>query len=299
MPEIPEAPRWLRRYFWLLVLLLPWSWETSLGAGVRLTVPLEPLLAGFAPLLLFLRGRNLPRQPLLIAGGAFLLAALLSVLGSEWWQVSAKAWLILCTYAFVFLAGPPLLGFGRVEWQQTALLYGISVAALWLYSLGQLAVIGLGYHQSYAMAEPFNAGHTLLVAMGFPLWLLVADRMLRGKAQVHEWLFALLGVAVMLLSFSRFYWVLLPGMGFLLLLRYRPTWRAWLIGVVLLALLSGGATYVYLDRKYDAEKAWLDPKFHTTVFAQVQSIFVLEKNKSNTERINRWRVAWAMFEAQP
>lgn len=288
---------------YLAVILLPWTFEYQLQGGSRINIPLEPLLgllavAGVGQLF---SGRaaipklNFPN----IAVGGFVVAAALSIPFAELPVVATKAYLVLVSYAFVFYVLPQGLQFNKAHWQRLWMLYGASYLVFMGWVLINYFAIGIGYHHSYQMAQPFSPGHTLLVAMGFPLFIMALDRLFQRLYRWYLWLFVLLFIVLIITSYSRFYWALLPVVLFLFTFRYMPRLRIAMVVTAILLLISGISTYTYLDNKYDRERAWEDPEFHTTVFVQVQSIFVMVKNKSNTERFNRWKVAQEMFRKHP
>lgn len=180
-------------------------------------------------------------------------------------------------------------------WQVLLLGYG----CLLLYTLVRSFHLGIHRQHSYEMSLPFIPGHTLLVAIGFPAFLYSLHHLLQKSGSKLHLLFVLLFSFVTAISYSRFYWVLLSFSAFVFVFYSFKKIRIALIVSAMLLLTAGGIAYQLIDTRRDREHAWDDPDDHNSLFVQIQSIFVWEKNESNIERGNRWKVAREIFKAHP
>ncbi|MCS7077079.1 MAG: O-antigen ligase family protein, partial [Bacteroidia bacterium] len=204
--------------------------------------------------------------------------------------------LLWVNYVFTFAGGIVILNFSPKESKNLLLWCGISYGALLLYAFIHYVMIGINYHHSYQMALPFANGHTLLIAMAFPLWLYIANLCIKDPAQnkylTTFWIFY---TVIIYLSYSRFYWVFATlCMIIVFLFHYPKNIKLTLFGITLCGII---AYFVYLkiSEYRNKHQVWLDPRDHTSVFVQIESIFIRSRNESNGERINRWQAAKLMF----
>jgi len=291
--------------FYLLLmatLFVPLSAELPVTPSLRFVFPLE-LLVPLAALLI-LAGMCFYRNGFRFvffdyAVLFFLCAAGLSAIFSVIPLYSFKALAVLCSYATTFYLGFRWLNLKDNQWEIVWRILVIAFLALMLYTLFRYFHLGIHRKHSYEMSLPFVPGHTLLVAIGFPAFLYCFNRVMQKTAVRLDWFFTLLFLFVAAISYSRIYWVVILLSVFVLLFSYYKKIRLIMIVAGVLLLAIGGIAYHRIDEKRDRERAWDNPDDHNSLFVQIQSIFVWEKNESNMERSNRWKVAKKIFRAHP
>lgn len=212
-------------------------------------------------------------------------------------MAALKAWIIWVNYCLAFWGSFIVLDFTDKELKTFFKIYSVAYTTLLVYAFSKYLMIGIHYQNSYIMAKPFATGHTLLIAMGFPLWLYLAHRIFKKIANpLQITLFVAYSIFI-LISYSRFYWVFAPLFTGLFAYFYWVEHRKKIIWFALIFALFGGTAFYMIKEKRDREQAWLDPEDHNSSFAQLQSIFDVKENESNRERFNRWKVGMEMIKS--
>lgn len=268
--------------------------------GIKLETPLEWIIPFFNIALMVYLWKNRSffyiNKVYTIVFSILAIAVLASVLNSEAKEHSLKGAVVWLSYLFAFAGGFWVLNFNKKERQQLLVYCGSAYGILLLYSFLRYLIIGINYHNSYKMALPFANGHTLLIAMAFPLWIYLMDTYIRSpKQNKYLILFLVFYTAVIYLSYSRFYWFITTLMASIVFLYYYPKWIKPVFILSIILSVTAYFAYVKISEYRDKRQIWSDPKDHTSLFVQIESIFVLSKNESNTERANRWKAAKLMF----
>ncbi|MCS7078054.1 MAG: O-antigen ligase family protein [Bacteroidia bacterium] len=286
----------------MLCTAVLFSIEAKLGF-IKIETPLEWLIPPFNIFLAIYVWQNRKRftsyfkHPVILGTIALGVSMTISALHSEVPTHSFKGLLLWFNYVFAFLIGFIAIDFTTKEQKNFLLWCGISYGILLIYAFANYLKIGINYHHSYKMALPFANGHTLLIAMAFPLWLYITSicikKPIQDKSLTLFWVFYTL---VIYLSYSRFYWVFATFCIIAIFLYYYPRWLKVTLLSILLLCIGVYIAYIKISEYRNKHQVWLDPKDHTTAFVQIESIFVLSKNESNLERKNRWKAAKLMFE---
>lgn len=287
--------------FLLIVCSLPFSFSLQIAMGWQTIFPLEWLIGLHAVFLLLvvIKGENhKPKLPDLAVLG-FCLAALVSSFFSAHFLVAFKAALVTIAYALVFYGSARILVFDWKHWEVIIRVFSVSFCFLLVYTLVHYFQIGVHRQTSYLMAAPFSPGHTILIAVGFPVFLISLHRVFNRINLFPELAFVLFFGCMAALSFSRFYWVMMSLVVFIYMLYHFRKARPYMLAGLILLTFAMADTYQHIARKRDIERTWDDPDDHNSVFVQIQSIFIMNKNDSNIERFNRWKVAWRIFQNHP
>lgn len=268
--------------------------------GIKVETPLEWLIAVFNIALLVYAWKNRfsisVHKPLFLSLGALWTAIIISVIDSQVVWHSIKGAIVWISYVVAFGGGFWILNFDEKEKKQLLMVCGISYGVLLWYSFVHYLVIGIGYHNSYKMALPFANGHTLLIAMAFPLWIYLANICLKNpRKNVYLTLFFVFYTVMIYLSYSRFYWVFATLLAGVIFLYHYPKWIKFAVISSVVFVITAYFAYIKISEYRNKNQLWSDPKDHTSVFVQLESIFVLSKNESNAERKNRWNAAKMMF----
>jgi O-antigen ligase len=275
----------------------------EIGGAFKVEVPLEIGLAVFNVLLLGFLIRNFKavawNNRILWAVVGLVLASGWSIVNAVYPWVALKAWIVLLNYILAFFGAWHILQFSKSEQTQLIRVAGLSYGVLLVYAAVRYWLLGVHYQNSYLIGQPFAVGHTLLCAMGFPLWLYLTNLIFTKKAAYWQMALCFAYTAFILLSYSRLYWVLIPVFLGIFVLFYWKKARWYFVALGLMTLVAGYFSYHYIKDKRDREQAWLDPNDHNTLFVQIQSIFELRTNESNTERLNRWKMGKVMLDEHP
>jgi O-antigen ligase len=291
----------LVNFFYILLVLIPFSME--MGKSTRIEFPLEFALVIYNFCLLYFAYQQRKHiawlNPIALAVAGIFAAALLSILPAVYPMIALKASVILGNYILAFFGSFLVISFTEMEKRRIIQFFAISYFALLSYAAIRYLYLGIHYQNSYLVAQPFARGHTLLIAMGFPLWILLCHKIFTKQNNVLELcLFVIYSIFVSSL-YSRLYWVLLPLFIGFFILKYWKKWRWFFVAMSSLLLIVGYFTFHQIQEKRNREQAWLDPDDHNSWFVQVESIIDFSKNESNTERANRWKVGALMFESHP
>jgi O-antigen ligase len=288
-------------FFYLLLIFVPFSME--IGDTVKVECPLEIAMALYNLGLLAYSIKNYRditwRNLSLWAVIGLQIAAGFSIFNAIYPMIALKAWIVSANYCFAFFGSWFILNFSKEEKDKILWVACLSYGALLLYAAGQYAHIGIQYQNSYLMAKPFAVGHTLLFAMGFPLWLYLSNEVFSKKTPWWKLGLWIVYTIYSMLSYSRLYWILIPLCIGLLILNYWKKARWYFVTLSIVGLFAGFFTYKNIKDRRDREKVWLDANDHNTLFVQIQSIFEMRANESNLERFNRWNIGKVMFEEHP
>jgi O-antigen ligase len=275
----------------------------EMGDGFKVEMPLEITLVLFNFLLFVytIKNKNDINWRNSIGWGivALLLAAGFSIPTAIYPIIALKAWVILLNYAFAFYGTWQMLNFSDKEKSTILKVASLSYGALICYASISYVKMGIHYQNSYLMSKPFAVGHTLLCAMGFPLWIYLSSLLFAKKIKLWQIMLWLAYTSFIMFSYSRFYWVLIPVFIGFFILKYWKKTRWYFVGLGIVGLVAGFFSYQAIKEKRNREMAWLDPEDHNTLFVQIQSIFDRQANESNTERLNRWKMGKIMFEEHP
>jgi len=291
-------------YFLLLLaaLSLPLSVEWQITKTTVWNFPLElfaPLTAGMTLIGIIVCRHEFKSKFTDFAVLMFLIAAAISAAFSRMPVYSVKATLVLAVYAAAFYFSFRFLNLRREQWNFIWRVIAIAFALLMVYTLIRYFQMGIHRKHSYEMSLPFIPGHTLLVAVGFPAFLVFLNELLRKENVKLNSVFVALFVFVSAVSYSRIYWVIIPLTCFTLVFFYLKKIRIILMVATAVLIVGGAIAYRVIDEKRIRERAWEDPDDHNSLFVQIQSIFLWSKNESNIERSNRWKVAKEIFKLHP
>lgn len=153
---------------------------------------------------------------------------------------------------------------------------------------------------SLAAARPFYNDHTIYGAViAFVLPMLIYFSFDRALINWQRWLSRIMlpvFVIAEFTSFSRAAWIsLLFGLALLLLNRFRINFRYVIIGLVILSAVIW-LNWPAIERNFSMNKA---VSYDQTITEHFQSVTNIKTDVSNTERLNRWKCAWRMFNERP
>ena len=286
------------------VVLVPFSPEIAVTPTIKMSLPIEILLPILSVLTLIFglkEWKNWATKFTVSNIAVYFFFGMLacSIVSSSVPISSIKAVAVFGLYCSSFYFAPKIIRFTASEWKQLWDIYLLTFGAALLYALVNYLRIGIGYSESYRFAEPFSVGHTLFMSIGFPAFILAIDEQIRTKTINWRTPILVLYIIFMLISYSRFYWVLLLLFGFFFVYKYFKQLRLILLVGSLAVSVSSVFIYQKIDKERNIRKAWLSPEDHKSVFRQITGIFKMDYNESNRERINRLRVGIEMFKENP
>ncbi len=293
--------QFLVNFFYILLITIPFSFEIGTTTRIEFSLELAIVIYNFCLLYFAYQQRKhiAWRNPIALAVAGILTAAFCSILPAVYPMIALKASVILGNYILAFFGSFIVLSFTEKEKRLIIQVFSIAYFALLSYAAIHYIWLGIHYQNSYLVAQPFARGHTLLVAMGFPLWVLLCHKIFIKRNNSFEfYLFVFYSIFISSL-YSRFYWVLLPLFIALFILKYWKKWRWFFVSLSCLFLIIGYFAFHQIQEKRNREQEWLNPDDHNSWFVQVESIFDFSKNESNTERTNRWKVGRLMYESHP
>jgi putative inorganic carbon (hco3(-)) transporter len=278
---------------------------TQYDVGLGVSLPTEPLMA--LVLLVFLIKllmgsaveKRLVMHPVSIVILLMLAWMFITSLTSEYPLVSFKyllsrLWFVI---PFFFMAVPMFRERRMILW--FIWLYGVSLAAVVVYSSLRLYSYGFDQQAAHWVMDPFYNDHTAygaIVAMFLPLFFGLS---LGSKARGNVLLAYLFITAILstglILSMSRAAWVsAVAALGVFAIIRFRVrfTWLA-LGGAFMILLMFAYQDEIMNRLEKNRQDSSADFKEH------VQSISNIKSDASNLERINRWKAAFRMFEERP
>jgi len=300
--------RYPKLMFLAVVALTPFSLNVEPASGTSFYFPTEPLIVAIMGLYLLSHlvnpafDQRVFRHPLTLLILLNLLWILVCTFTSALPVVSLKFFLMRLWYVvvFYFMALDIFRYFGHIRHFLLVLL--VSTALVVTYATLHHVAIGLNQNNAGAAPGPFFKDHTIYgatIALLVPVAFGFVFRQLPfGTTKWQRYL--VLSITPVLLtglflSFSRAAWVsvlvVVPLLLiFLLHIRFR-TLVIW--GVIIGSLIAIFWTPIILF--FQENEATSDE----TIEAQLQSVYNISNDASNTERINRWYCAWRMFEDRP
>ncbi len=187
--------------------------------------------------------------------------------------------------------------------------YGNIKRFLWVYIIPLILVIGYtsfglirtGFNEelSQSVMTPFYPSHTAygaIIAMFLPFVFINVFSKAKNKVVKIAGIFVLLCFCfAILFSYSRAVWVSIPAaFGLYLLIMFKIKARTVIIALVIIVSFLGfnkEQIFIALEKnKQDSSEEFVE---------NLQSISNISTDDSNTERINRWSSAIAMFKERP
>lgn len=229
----------------------------------------------------------------------FLIATAATVLFSEMFMVSVKAFIIKSIYAIAFIGGGYL--FFRKSVLPAQLFNGL------FFSLAIVAVVIFTSHAKFDFAkgianyvtEPFFKDHTIYSAFlvfVIPFVFIAANYTRKGT--LVYWVLGVALIVALIVSSSRA--ALLSFVVALVLaafVRIGLNFKYFLLltGTVFGLLLFNSDSLLYSSKSIKADSN----ARNATIEDQTISVVSISNDESNAERLNRWLCAWRMFEEKP
>ncbi|MBL4657216.1 MAG: O-antigen ligase family protein [Flavobacteriales bacterium] len=290
----------------LTVFLTPLSLTLEeLDVGVALSLPSEPLMFGITLIFLIrqLFEGDYPREalkhPLTILILINLVWMTFTAATSEMPLVSfkyliARIWFVV---PFYFLALQLFKSYGNIS--KFVWAYIIPLILVIGYTTVGLWQTGFDEELSQSVMTPFYPSHTsygAIIAMFLPFVIAgivkpQAMRMTQATALAVAAIFA----SAILFSYSRAVWVSIPAaFGLFLVIRFKINLKILITAfLVVVSLLAVNMDEIIMDmskNKQDSSEEFVE---------NFQSISNITTDDSNTERLNRWSSAIAMFLERP
>jgi putative inorganic carbon (hco3(-)) transporter len=293
-----DTTQLLRQLYLLLFLILPWSYQLSLGT-FSVVLPTEPLLI----LILLLWVKEIRQKPTIIsilkidfkknllasASLLWMLWQIICVFTSLMPLVSAKYVLIETLHFLVFGVG--VFIFPTLFWSNLPWLIG-SMSTFIFFCLIQHSTYQFQPEQSNLGVLPFFPDHTMysavLVMLFCLLPLLIENKVIEKKKWLIGLVFVLFSVGIYF-SYCRAAWLSLIILGFIGLF----LWMCRLSKkntIVLTILLFG--VFLFLKNNF-SPKINSDGNTSSSI-GQLSSVANLKNDASNLERLNRYSCAWRM-----
>ena len=300
--------RYPRALFLMVVAATPFSVKIQPVTGAAFFFPTEPLTLALMGLYLLSHlvspafDKRIFKHPLTILLLVNVAWMLVCTFTSSMPVVSLKYTLMRLWYitVFYFMALDIFRYYGHIRWF-LGILVGSMVLVI-LYSTLNHISLGLSQEVAGSAPNPFFKDHTIYgatVALVLPVGLGLAflRRPFGHKRWVQSLAIAISPILFMglTLSFSRAAWlsVIIAAMA-LLVFYLRIRFRTLIIwGIIIGSLLTIYWAPILLFFKEN--EATSDRGFKE----QLQSIYNITNDASNTERLNRWASAWRMFKDRP
>ncbi len=285
--------------FFILIALLPWSFEYHFNASFGTDLPDEPLMllvAGIALCSLLLQPRLLTafRHPLVFLSLAQLLWVLVTVVTSTDALLSLKFFLAKTWYAGAFVVAPLIVFRDQRDIRRTGLTLLISMSTVVLVILAHHAQLGFTFAAVNKAVSPFFRNHVNYSAMLvciLPLVVCVAYT----SPKFRTLLFVLGGFLLLaaFFSYARGAWLaILTGTLAYWLIEKRKLVLAFVICIVasgaLSGWLAGKGRYLQYANHYQATIFHSDFKQHLIATYRLRDL-------STAERFNRWVAAARMI----
>jgi putative inorganic carbon (hco3(-)) transporter len=295
----------------ILVLAIPLSFKLTLTGGTDISFPAEMLagiIAGFYIIYLFLRtevtGSKILRHPLTVLILLDIIWMIVATLFSEMTVVSIKRTLVRVTFVIVFFFLFSSLFKDLKNITRVWILYAVGLVIPVLSTLYKHSFFGFNKAVSNMMTGPFYNDHTqyaTCIAFILPVLGLVAiipEKFgLSRNSRILTVLISMVLIAGEVFSFSRAAWLSI-GIAFIVaclvvFFRFRPA------HFMVISICAGVIIYLYQDdlhqyaEKVDSESRSVDVGEH------LRSVFNIQTDPSNLERINRWHCAIGMFKDRP
>lgn len=293
----------------LLLLFVPLSVSTAIGAGIIVEFPTEIMVALTA--LVFLgqsllfpgRFAKIIRHPLVVLALLGIAWMLVCSIQSNMPLVSFKRSFVKLAYLFSFL-----LIFARWFGNEKNRMYFFFFYIIGcLYPIAHTIIsqskLGFAPVTAYWMPKPYFNDHTIYGAcLAFLLpalfIFLFSRKVFRFSTPVYAGIIGLLLILLTaeILSFSRAAWVSLAGSAiFAVLVRFRI--RAWLI--VSFIFLAASILVINREAIYELARNNEAVSSKGTLEDHILSVTNIQTDASNTERINRWNSALRMANEKP
>lgn len=297
-----------RNYYLAVVGLIPLSVEAGLFGGAKLSLPSEGLLfIGIITWLYFNRSylngfREVIRHPVVIMIGLLFLVELFASLLSNHMDVSLKRMFIHLLFFLGFFVTIQSFRDGK-ELSAPFLAYAIGLIPVMILTMLTHAHYNFEPRVVFSICQPYYNDHTIYGAcLAFLLpMLFIFLYNYRKMGWNRRIFFGLLLLTLFILiseifALSRAALLSLLAAGvFYLLLRYRVSFRNFLLGIAgVLALV-----WVFSDAIYATVEQNESVSNDGELVNHFSSVANVKNDASNLERINRWICAYRMFEEHP
>jgi putative inorganic carbon (hco3(-)) transporter len=297
----------MEKIFLLITFLTPLSVNLGMqDAGLNVTLPTEPLLAGMLLLLLmkFLHSnpfdRNVWRHPVSIVIILQIVWMLMTSVTSEIPLVSFKyvisrLWFVVPVYFFGILV---FREEKRIRW--FLMLYLIPLAGVVVYTTIKHAATGFDGKAAHWVMDPFFNDHTAygaILAMFLPISLAFTfdKNFSRSIRLVLMLLSAIIFVGV-ILSVSRAAWISVAVAAALyVIMRFHIRLKYLAVGfltLLTLIFIFQGQIIGRLEKNTNESK-------ENDLAAHAKSVSNITTDPSNLERLNRWKSGFRMFAERP
>lgn len=295
----------LDKLIYIIVFFTPLSLNVEIDNFAALNLPTEPLIFG-AMLIFFFRllyeggfDRKVLLHPVTLAIIFHLIWLFITCFTSTMPFVSFKFFLARLWFVVVFYFLVSQLFIYKKNIHRFIWLFGITLAAVVVYSVFGLFQYGFQKQSLYWIMDPFFKDHTIygaVLALVFPLYFAFAfdNTYSRTKRLYGLFLFTLLLLGIVL-SYTRATWLSLFGaMGIYLLFLFKIRWHYVLlmaVGVLLIAFSFQTEIMMKLGKNKQSSSERIDE--------HLKSVSNIRSDASNMERINRWASAIRMFQDKP
>ena len=277
----------------------------QLDVGTSLSLPSEPLMFGITTMFLIRQlfegdyDRKAIFHPLSILIFINLFWMGITAITSELPIVSVKyfisrLWFVIPFYFLALQMFKNYANIGKFIWAYIiplVLVIGYTTVGLWQS--------GFDEKMSQSVMTPFYPSHTsygAIIAMFFPfvIVLVMKDRVFKISRYTSGAIAFVFAFAI-IFAYSRAVWVSLPAaFGIYLVLRFRIKLRTLaLLGLAFIGLLFTNIDDIIMSMERNEQDSSED------LVENFQSISNITTDDSNTERLNRWRSAIAMFMERP
>ena len=298
----------LKWYYYLLIILIPISLETTLVGDAKLSFPSEALLVILLPFLfMFSReywkvANKILRHPITVFLLVDLCIEIISSLTSTHIDVSLKR----VTIRFLFISGffvvVNMLGSKKLL-KAPWIIYAVGLIPVMYYTLMNHWHHSFNPKVVFSICQPYYADHTLygaclafivpMLIIGIGKWKLFGFNSFQRIGLIFLFFFVLCSeiLAISRASILSLFVALL----FYILLHFRVHFRAIMIGLavcVCTLYCVKDSIYTYVEQN---EAVSNDGE----LVNHFSSITNVQTDASNLERINRWVCAVRMFENKP
>jgi len=295
--------------FFLIAFCTPLSVIIDLsGIGVSMNLPTEPLIFSLMVLYILRLIIHAPidlkyiKHPLSILLVFNLFWMFITTTTSTMPLVSFKAFLSQMWFMLIFYFLPLELFQNYANLKKFIWAYFIPLTGVIIYAIVRHQAMGFTRDVSYLVCQPFFKEHTIYgatLALIFPVVLGFAWAYRSLRINLSQRLIALFCTLLFLpgifFSFSRAAWVSLV-IAFLVsgLFKIKIRFRTIAISIIIVGVLVFN---FWTDiRLYLQEN---EATSGNNIQQQIQSIYNITNDESNTERLNRWSSAYRMFLDKP
>ena len=289
---------------YVFAFITPLSIDVEIGAGTKISAPLEIFLICFIFLLgisfLIKKPQNLSKlkHPVTILLGSLILLMLLSSLYGEKSVVSFKKTISQSIYIIGFYVFTVLLINKSTKLGKIYFWYVAGMIIPICNSIINHAKWDFVQPASVYSALPFYDEHTVFgacIAFVIPFTVFKIGLYQQRKIHFGFLLLAIFLIIALLHSYSRAAWIsLVVGLVFYFFIRFKGSFKV-LLGV--LSVLIGVFWFNYSDVYSQLRRNSV--KYSEDFSAHLVSVTNLKDDASNRERINRWVCAVRMFKEKP